>query len=369
MEIKKEQHTIRELTQGYLNNSEDGVIGFDGKLDIRPAYQREFVYKDKQRNLVIDSVLKGFPLNTMYWNTKDNGTYEVLDGQQRTISICEYVAGKFNVEGLYFNNQPDNIQKRILDYPLDIYKCKGTEEERIDWFQVINVAGETLTNQEILNAIYSGPWTTEAKKYFSKTQCPAYQIGANFISGSPIRQDYLETAIKWISNGDIRGYMGKHQHDTNADELWAYFKSIIDWAKNTFIGDDEKTNVRRKEMVKVDWNRLHREHGEKNPDKKKIQARVTELMADSYVKNKSGIYEYVLTGEKDPRLLDIRIFDGNIKRAKYEKQKGICPVCKKHFKLDEMQADHIKAWRKGGLSTIENCDMLCKPCNLKKGGG
>ncbi len=366
MDIIKEQHTIKELAEGYVNNQEDGVMGFGGKLDIRPPYQREFVYKGKQKELVIDTVLKGFPLNIMYWNTKDDGAFEVLDGQQRTISICEYVAGNFSFDGKFFGNQPNDIQQKILNYSLDIYKCKGTDSERIDWFQVINVAGEVLTNQEILNAIYSGSWTAEAKKKFSKTDCPAYQIGSDFMAGSSIRQDYLETAIKWISNDNIKEYMGKHQHDANADELWNYYENVISWVNTIFINNDSDI---RKKMQGVAWGELYNKYKDENLDSQEIQARVANLFEDEEVTNLAGIYLYVLNGNE--KHLSIRAFKERDKIKTYEKQKGICankkcPQKGKRLDIKEMHADHIKPWSKGGKTEPSNCQVLCAECNRIK---
>ena len=368
MEIIKVQKTIKELTQGYVNNQEDGVVGLDGKLDIRPPYQREFVYGDKQRNLVIDTVLKNFPLNTMYWNTKDDGTFEVLDGQQRTVSICEYVDNKFNIGGTYFNNLPDDKQEAILNYNLDIYQCKGTASERLAWFEIINIAGEVLKPQEILNATYAGPWTAEAKKKFSKTGCPAYAIGSDFMNGTPIRQDYLETAIKWISNNDIKGYMGKNQHKTNADELWLYYQSVINWVNTTFVGNSSDI---RKQMKGVAWGELYNEWKDKTPDSKEIQAKVAELMKDEDITKLAGIYYYVLDGKE--KHLSIRAFKERDKQKAYDRQKGICankkncPRKGKKCEPNEMEADHITPWSKGGKTELDNCQMLCVDCNRQKG--
>ena len=361
MNIIKAQHTIAELTKGYVNNDEEGVIGFDGKLDIRPPYQREFIYSDKQRDLVIDTVMKKFPLNTMYWNTKDDGSFEVLDGQQRTVSICQYVAKKFDINGMYFNNQPDDIQKKILDYPLDIYKCTGEPSERIAWFRVINVAGEILKDQEILNAIYSGPWTAEAKRYFSKTGCPAYMLGKDFMKGTPIRQDYLETVLKWKSKGCIEEYMGRHQHQTNADDLRLYYESVIAWVKTIFVGGKDDI---RSYMKGIQWGDLYNEFKGSSLDSKKIQSRVAELFKDEDITRLAGIYAYVLDGKE--KHLSIRAFKDSDKMKAYERQGGKCKRCKKECGVDEMQADHIKPWSKGGKTEPKNCQMLCVECNRRK---
>ena len=227
MKIELKEVTIKELSKDFLDNQEEGVVGYGGKLDIRPPYQREFIYSDKQRNLVINTVFKNFPLNVFYWAVKKDGTYEVIDGQQRTISICQFINGDFAYEDRYFHNLQDDEQEKILNYKIMVYFCSGTDSEKLDWFRTINIAGEQLTDQEFRNAVYSGSWVSDAKRYFSKTGCPAYAIASDYMSGSPIRQDYLETAIKWISNNDIEEYMGKHQDDPTAINLWNYFQSVI----------------------------------------------------------------------------------------------------------------------------------------------
>lgn len=370
MEIKKKEISIRDLAKDYINNEEEGVIGFGGNLDIRPPYQREFVYNPKERNLVINTVKSDFPLNTMYWNTKEDGSFEVLDGQQRTISICEYVTNKFNIEGKYFNNLPNDIQQDILDYRLDIYQCEGLPSERIEWFQIINIAGKTLTNQEILNAIYSGSWVTDAKKYFSKTGCPAHALASDFMNGKPLRQDYLEAVLKWISKDNIKEYMGKHQHKTDAIELWDYFKDVIDWVETIFVGN-KKTDIRSKYMKKVPWGELYNEFKDENLDPKKIQAEVSKLMQDDDIKNLQGIYRYVLDGQETH--LDIRGFPDRDRQQAYEKQNGKCnnkrncPKKGETLDISEMHADHIKPWSKGGRTEADNCQMLCEDCNRRKG--
>ena len=373
MKITKKEITIKQLTEGYVNNNDEGVVGFGGKLDIRPPYQREFIYKPKQRDEVIRTVLKGHPLNIMYWNVKADGTFEVLDGQQRTISICEYAEKNFgiNEDGDYYNTIPKNKRKDFDNYILDIYQCEGTDEERIDWFQVINIAGEILMDQEILNAIYAGPWTIEAKKIFSKRGCRAYDIGNAFMPSSKRveRQDYLETAIKWINNGKVKDYMAKHFEETNADELWLYFQSVMNWVQATFITEKEKDY--RKEMKNVNWGELYNTYSKKKLDSKKIQARVSELFTDRDITKLSGIYPYVLSGLE--KHLSIRAFEDSEKRKAYEKQKGICankkncPRKGKKCTLDEMHADHITPWSKGGKTLPENCQMLCADCNRRKG--
>lgn len=225
MDIELKNISVRELVEDYQDNQEAGVVGFGGKLNIRPPYQREFVYNDKQREAVIDTITRSFPLNTMYWAVTPEG-FEIIDGQQRTISICQYVDGVFSYKDRYFHNHQQDEKNAILDYRLTVYQCQGTDSEKLGWFRTINIAGEKLTEQELRNAVYAGSWTADAKRYFSKTQCAASQLADKYMTGSPIRQDYLETAISWVSNGDIEGYMAKHQHDTNANPLWLYFQGV-----------------------------------------------------------------------------------------------------------------------------------------------
>lgn len=361
MKVELKEITVRELAKGYKDNAEGGVVGFGGKLDIRPPYQREFIYKEKQRNAVIDTLKKKFPLNVMYWSVKKDGNFEVIDGQQRTISICQYVTGNFSFEELYFHNLQNNKQEDILNYKLYIYRCSGTDSEKLDWFKIVNIAGEKLTDQELRNAVYAGSWVSDAKKYFSKQGCSAYGIGSKYLKGSSIRQEYLETAIKWINKGKIEDYMSEHQHDKNAKTLWLYFESAINWVKAVFPDY-------RNEMKGVDWGFLYNDFKDKNKesDSKKLEQEISKLMQDEDVTKKSGIYSYVLT--RDEKYLNIRAFTDNQKREAYERQKAICVKCRKKFSIDEMEADHITPWHKGGKTTTENCQLLCKHDNRTKSG-
>jgi hypothetical protein len=318
MKIELREVPIREVSTGYLNSDEEGVVGYGSKLNIRPKYQREFVYKDKQRDSVVETVRKSFPLNVMYWVKNSDDSYEVLDGQQRTISICEYVAGNFSIDYQYFHNLTDTEKDQILDYRLMVYFCEGTDKEKLDWFKTINIAGEKLTDQELRNAVYTGTWLTEAKKYFSKTGCPAYGIGSDYMNGSPIRQDYLETAIDWISKGQIEEYMATHQHNPNANELWLYFQGVISWTRATFP-------KYRKEMRGVSFGTLYNEFKDTPINSTALESEITKLMQDEDVTKKSGIYEYVLT--RNEKFLSIRAFTANQKRESYERQKGICIHC------------------------------------------
>ena len=359
MKIELKEITVKELTDGYQDNNEAGVVGFGGKLDIRPPYQREFIYKDKQRDAVINTVRKDFPLNVMYWAVREDGDFEVIDGQQRTISLCQYVTGDFSFENLYFHNLQDDIKEQILDYKLMVYLCSGTDSEKLEWFRTINIAGEKLTDQELRNAVYSGPWVTDAKRYFSKNGCTAYGLGSDYLNGSPIRQDYLETTIEWISEGTIEDYMSKHQHDENASKLWSYFQLVISWVKATFP-------KYRKEMKGIDLGNLYNQFKDAPFDTDKLEKQVAELMMDEDVTKKSGIYRYVLTGEE--KHLNIRQFSENQRREAYERQEGICVKCQKHFELNEMEADHATPWHEGGKTSVDNCQLLCKDDNRRKSG-
>jgi hypothetical protein len=359
MKIELKEITIRELTNGYEDNEENGVLGFGGKLDIRPPYQREFIYKDKQRDAVIDTITKNFPLNVMYWAVREDGNFEVIDGQQRTISLSQFVEGDFAFENRYFHNLQKDEQDKILDYKLMVYLCSGTDSQKLEWFKTINIAGEKLTDQELRNAVYSGSWVSDAKRYFSKNGCAAYGMGSDYLSGSPIRQDYLETTIKWKSNDEIEHYMAEHQHEPNANELWLYFQSIINWVKAVFP-------KYRRERKGIDWGFLYNEYKDDKFDSKKLETQISKLMEDEDVGSKKGIYTYVLTGKE--KHLNIRSFSPNQKRESYERQKGICVVCKEHFEIGEMEADHITPWHEGGKTTAENCQMLCREDNRRKSG-
>ena len=360
MKIELHEIPVREVVEGYKDSEENGVVGYNGQLNIRPAFQREFIYKDKQRSEVINTIMKSFPLNVMYWVKNGDKKFEVLDGQQRTISICQYVNGDFSINHMCFANLTTTERDQILDYLLMIYICEGTDKEKLDWFKIINIAGEQLAAQELRNAVYTGEWLTEAKKYFSKTGCPAYQIASEYMNGLPIRQDYLETAICWISARDgmeIEDYMSVHQHDTNCNELWLYFQAVINWVKVVFP-------QYRKEMKGLDWGIFYNKYGTGKYDAKQFEARIAELVEDEDVTKQSGIYEYLLSG--DEKCLSVRAFTPKMARTAYERQAGICPKCNKHFEIEKMQADHITPWSKGGRTIAENCQMLCADCNRRK---
>ncbi|MEK7615758.1 MAG: DUF262 domain-containing protein [Patescibacteria group bacterium] len=362
MKIELNKIPVRKVIAGYKDSAEEGVVAYDGKLDIRPKYQREFVYKGPQRDAVIETIKNDFPLNVMYWIKTDQGNYEVLDGQQRTISIGQYVNGDFSLRDRFFHNLTDEEQKQILDYELMIYFCEGTEKEQLNWFKIINIAGEKLTDQELRNAVYTGPWLSDAKLKFSKSNCAAYLLandGGQLVSGSPIRQEYLETALSWINDEKIEDYMAKHQHDKNADELWNYFQDVIAWVRATF------PNYRR-EMSGVEWGELYNKFKGEKLNASKLEIEITELMQDEDVTKKSGIYPYVLTRQE--KYLSIRAFTDKMKREAYERQKGKCKFCKKKFDISEMEADHITPWHEGGKTISVNCQMLCKEDNRTKSG-
>jgi hypothetical protein len=359
MNIELKEITIKELANGYQDNAENGVVGFGGKLDIRPPYQREFIYKDKQRDAVINTVTKKFPLNVMYWAVREDGNFEVIDGQQRTISICQFINGDFSYQNRYFENLKNDEQEQILSYKLMVYFCSGTESEKLEWFRTINIAGEKLTDQELRNAVYAGSWVSDAKRYFSKSGCVASQIGNDYLNGSAIRQEYLETAIDWISEGKIENYMATHQHDPNASALWLYFQSVITWATTTFT-------QKRKFMKGVEWGLLYNKYKDQIFDTKAIEGETAELIADDDVTKKSGIYPYILT--RDEHYLSIRAFTDTMKQKIYERQNGKCEKCGNEFDITEMEADHITPWHEGGKTTEENCQMLCRDCNRRKSG-
>lgn len=363
MRIDLHEITVKDIAKGYVDNAEEGVKGYGGLLNIRPKYQREFVYDESKRNAVLDTIIKGFPLNVMYWVKNEDGSFEVLDGQQRIISFCQYVNGDFSINNRAFHNLTSTEKNVILDYKCMIYFCEGNDLEKLEWFKTINIAGEKLTDQELRNAVYTGAWLTSAKLKFSKSNCAAYHLANQYVNGSPIRQDYLETALSWINSGKIEEYMSAHQHDPNANELWAYFLAVINWVESTFV-------KYRREMKGGNWGALYnRFHGQVY-DTARLENEIAALMMDDDVTNKKGIYTYVLT--KDEKYLNIRAFTESEKRQAYERQGGVCPYCKhehrakKRYELSEMEADHITPWSEGGKTNSDNCQMLCKEHNRNK---
>lgn len=374
MDILERKIPVRDIIEDYVDesNTEGPIVGYKGNLNIRPAYQRNFVYNTEQSRKVIETILNGFPLNIIYFVSDDDKKYELLDGQQRIISIAKFYEGDFSIKReenyFFFKNLTKEEQETFLNYPLNIYVCmNGTDREKLDWFEVINTAGEKLNPQEIRNAIYHGTWCSDAKKYFSKRNGPAVSLGEKYMSGDANRQDYLETIIKWISNNDIVNYMAKHQHDETANELWTYYRKIIDWINLLFVDYYPK-------MKGLAWGELYNKYAKNDYNSDKIAIEVKELYEDPYVTDKSGIFEYVLTDHsvEKLKLLNVRVFDDKVKQITYNKQKGICPICKsagidRVYEINEMEADHITAWSKGGSTEAENCQMLCQTHNRAKG--
>lgn len=372
MTIKQIEVTVGDIARGYINSEEQGVRGYGGQLDIRPPYQREFIYNEKEQQAVISTVLKGYPLNVMYWVRRSEDAecpYEVMDGQQRTLSLCEYVDGKFAYDFKNFFNQPADIQKLILDYPLTIYLCEGEPSEKLEWFKTINIAGKPLNEQEINNAVYAGPFVTDAKRHFSKSNCGAYRLGKDLVNGTPIRQEFLKKALEWMAEHETRegkpqsvvGYMAEHQHDPNANNLWTYFQNVLNWTITNF--DLKKF---KKIMKGLNWALYYDKYHSTTLDTVDLASRISKLILDSDVQKQVGIIPYVLTG--DERYLDLRGFPEDIKLAVWEKQHHICPSCQKEFDYEFMEGDHITPWREGGRTVIENCQMLCRECNRRKGG-
>lgn len=372
MTIKQIEVTVGDIARGYINNEEQGVRGYGGQLDIRPPYQREFIYNENEQQAVIATVLKGYPLNVMYWVRRSEDAecpYEVMDGQQRTLSLCEYVDGKFAYDFKNFFNQPADIQKLILDYPLTIYLCEGEPSEKLEWFKTINIAGKPLNEQEINNAVYAGPFVTDAKRHFSKSNCGAYRLGKDLVNGTPIRQEFLKKALEWMAEHETRegkpqsvvGYMAEHQHDPNANNLWTYFQNVLNWTITNF--DLKKF---KKIMKGLNWALYYDKYHSTTLDTADLASRISKLILDSDVQKQMGIIPYVLTG--DERHLDLRGFPDDIKLAVWEKQHHICPSCQKEFDYEFMEGDHITPWREGGRTVIENCQMLCRECNRRKGG-
>lgn len=376
--------TIRDICDGFVYNEYEGrgLFGLSGKLTIQPEYQRNYIYAQENRESgVIDSIIKGYPLGLIYFNKVADDKFEVLDGQQRITSIGRYVTNKFPIKdqnGMeqYFDGLNQHIQNQILDTHLLIYECAGTETEIKEWFKIINIKGIPLNDQELLNAVYSGPFVTLAKEEFSNSQNANIQKWSAYVSGTVNRQDYLKTALEWVSNNNISDYMSAHRNDDNIAELKQYFTTVIDWVSSVFQNIEP-------EMRGLEWGRLYEKYHRQAYDPKIIESKVKELYADPYVKNRKGIFEYVLGGCVDTKLLDVRVFDEATKRAVYAQQTqraeashtSNCPLCalghdannSKIWKLSDMDADHVTAWSKGGATDIKNCQMLCKSHNRAKG--
>jgi hypothetical protein len=378
--------TIEDICEGFVYSELEGrgLFGLSGTLTIQPEYQRNYIYASdggKREIAVIDSVLKGYPIGLIYFNKVADNQFEVLDGQQRITSLGRFVTNKFAIKdenGLpqYFGGLAANRRNEILETKLLIYECEGTETEIKEWFKTINIVGVPLNDQELLNAVYSGPFVTLAKEEFSNSQNANIQKWSAYVRGTANRQDFLERALDWVSKRNIEEYMSKHRQDTNINELKVYFNSVIDWVSGVFM-DVEK------EMCGLEWGRLYELYHNQPYNPGKVSERVRQLYADPYVKSRKGVFEYILGGEQDTTLLDVRVFDEATKQAVYEKQKkdaeeqGIsnCPLCalgheanwKRIWKPTEMDADHVSAWSKGGATDINNCQMLCKTHNRAKG--
>lgn len=376
--------TVKDICDGFVYNELEGkgLFGLSGKLTIQPEYQRNYIYADGKRDVaVIDSILKGYPLGLIYFNKVSDDNLEVLDGQQRITSFGRFVTNKFAIQderGMqqYFDGIAADQRKKILETKLLIYECEGAETEIKDWFRTINIYGVPVNPQEILNAVYSGPFVTLGKAEFSNSQNANIQKWSAYISGSANRQDFLECALNWVSQGNIDEYMSRHRYDKNIKELKAYFTSVIDWVSTVF-SDVEN------EMRGLEWGRLYEQYHHASYNPTKVSKEVQKLYADPYVKNRKGIFEYILGGSVDTRLLDVRVFDEATKTKVYATQtakakasgESNCPLCavghdankNKIWKLNEMDADHVAAWSKGGATDIKNCQMLCKTHNRAKG--
>lgn len=384
--ILKTNITVKDICEGFVYNQLEGkgLFGLSGKLTIQPEYQRNYIYASdggKKEMAVIQSVLKGYPIGLIYFNKVNDNNLEVLDGQQRITSLGRFITGKFAIKDddgneQYFSGMAKDKQTRILETKLTIYECEGKESEIKEWFKTINIAGVPLNEQELLNAIFSGPFVTLGKEEFSNSQNANIQKWSAYIRGSANRQDFLERALDWVSNGDISDYMGQHRKDENIRELKTYFNSVIDWVSSVF------TDV-ESEMCGLEWGRLYEEYHAKAYNPAKVSAEVQKLYGDPYVKNRKGVYEYILGGSKDVKLLDVRIFDEVTKRSAYASQtktartenKSNCSHCaighdanrSKMWQINEMDADHVSAWSKGGATSAQNCEMLCKTHNRAKG--
>lgn len=367
MEITRKTFQLKKLIEGYVNKGNEGVEGLGGRLDIRPPYQREFIYDDARQQAVIDSVTSGFPLGIMYWVDRKDGTYEVLDGQQRILSICQFYNRDFSMKHggspIYFDGMTQEEREKFINYELDVYVCSGTEREKLDWFERINVVGEPLTKQELRNASYTGPWLASAKSYFSKDGAAVDKYN-NYMSGQKNRQEWLETAIEWKSHDEykkvnVEQYMADHQQDTNADELWQYYFRVMNWIEAIF-------KKHRPQMKGIEWGILYNSHKEQvltlEPDKVEIE--VSRLLEHPDIKAKKGVYEYIF--DHDERHLNLRVFDEKTKVETYERQKGLCAICGEKFEFNEMHGDHIVPFSKGGLTVPENCMMLCAKDNWTK---
>ena len=383
--ILKTNITVKDICEGFVYNELEskGLFGLSGKLTIQPEYQRNYIYADddgKREMAVIESILKGYPIGLIYFNKVSESNLEVLDGQQRITSVGRFVTDKFAIKdenGMqYFGTMAEDKKAKILETKLLIYECKGAESEIKDWFKTINIAGVPLVPQELLNAIYSGPFVTLGKEELSNSQNANIQKWSAYIKGSANRQAFFERALDWTSKGNIDDYMSIHRNDKNINELKKYFNSVIDWISGVFTDIES-------EMCGLEWGRLHEAYHKKSYNLKKVSEEVQKLYGDPYVKNRKGIFEYILGGSVDTKLLEVRVFDDTTKKSSYKEQttkaekkkESNCPHCaighdankSKVWSFGEMEADHVSAWSKGGKSDIKNCEMLCKTHNRAKG--
>jgi hypothetical protein len=378
--------TVKDICDGFVYNELEGkgLFGLSGKLTIQPEYQRNYIYASdggKREAAVIESILKGYPIGLIYFNKVSEKNLEVLDGQQRITSVGRFVTDKFAIKdenGMeqYFGGMATDKKVKILEAKLLIYECEGTESEIKEWFKTINIAGVPLNNQELLNAVYSGPFVTLAKEEFSNSQNSNIQKWSAYVSGSANRQEFLETALEWVSKGNIGDYMSRHRYDGNITELTTYFNSVIDWVSSVFIDVES-------EMRGLEWGRLYEAYHKNAYDPDKISVEVRKLYSDPYIKSRKGVFEFILGGSTDTRLLEVRVFDEATKKSVYATQsetaetkgESNCPLCSighdanksKTWSFSEMDADHVSAWSKGGKTNIENCQMLCKTHNRAKG--
>ena len=378
MQITTKYISIRDLSRNYIDQGDDGVFTYNPSntdssplLVCRPQYQRAFVYTTEESVDLIKSIMEGYPIGLFYWvetNNDPDHDYELMDGQQRTISICSYINGDFAVDKRFFYNLTDDEKKQILDYQIMVNVCEGTDQSsKLEWFKIINKSGEPLTNQELRNAVYAGPWLTDAKLYFSKPGGPAVKLSDGYVNtGKVNRQELLERALKWIdyrdSFKDVREYMAKYQLDKDANDLWQYFQDVVNWAKKIF----PKTN--KKLLVTQDWGKLYHDYHDQTYNPNDLQDEVDKLTLDDDVTSTSGIVPYVLSDETvvDQKLLHIRTFSRRDMLKKYKEQDGICPACGKHYEFNEMEGDHIVPWSAGGRTEYSNLQMLCKSDNKRK---
>jgi len=378
--------SVKDICSGFVYNELEGkgLFGLSGKLTIQPEYQRNYIYASgdgKKEMAVIESILKGYPVGLLYFNKISEDEFEVLDGQQRITSVGRFVTGKFafkdeNGMEQYFDGMAKDKKNKLLDTKLLIYTCEGSETEIKEWFKTINIAGVPLNDQELLNAVYSGPFVTLGKKEFSNSQNANIQKWSAYVKGSANRQEFLECALDWVSKGNIGDYMSRHRFDENIDELKNYFNTVIDWVSSVFKDVEN-------EMRGLDWGRLYEKYHSKAYDPQKVSAQVQKLYGDPYIKNRKGVFEYILGGSIDTKLLNVRIFEVAEKKSVYASQtkrakmngESNCPLCAighdankgKIWPINEMDADHVTAWSKGGSTSINNCQMLCKTHNRAKG--